>query len=194
MTVPVLAELLLRVEQIPSAFLATPAMDQESGIPVDVVVCDLFETLFADKPGSALLAACRPSQAQPEGVRHARWILVASHLLFAPELPRQELTRDAIERFFTDELRELAALDDVSVLHQDEERREELVRRALRAGGLRLPGESEAEADDRLRQVDRVARAKLLAEAEERERRAREVREAMRRRAAEEAAAKMCRE
>ena len=70
----------------------------------------------------------------------------------------------------------------------------ELVRRAFAALGLRLPGESAGEAEDRLAQVDSVERQRLLRAAAEKEKRAREVREMMARRAAEEAAAKVSRE
>jgi hypothetical protein len=60
--------------------------------------------------------------------------------------------------------------------------------------GASLPGESASEAADRLQQVDSVQRRRVLQAAAERERRAREVREAMARKAAEEAAAKVTRE
>ncbi|MFN7145495.1 MAG: hypothetical protein ACK4YP_17100, partial [Myxococcota bacterium] len=75
-----------------------------------------------------------------------------------------------------------------------DERREELVRRCLRAAGRRPGGETMAEADDRFAQVDAIARARVLREAEDRERRSRDVREALARAAAEEAAAKVSRE
>ena len=77
---------------------------------------------------------------------------------------------------------------------QDEERREELIRRATTALGLSLAGESPNEAADRLKQVDSVERRRVLVAAAARERRARQVREAMAKKAAEEAAAKVSRE
>ena len=82
----------------------------------------------------------------------------------------------------------------VDALFREEERREELVRRILQATGHTFPGESSAEAEDRLRQLDSVERHRVLEAAAERERRARQVREEMARKAAAEAAAKVSRE
>jgi len=82
----------------------------------------------------------------------------------------------------------------VDHLLAEEERREELVRRALRACAVALPGESDAEREDRLKQVDSLERHRVLAEAAERDKRARAVRDAMAKKAAEEAAAKVSRE
>jgi hypothetical protein len=64
----------------------------------------------------------------------------------------------------------------------------------LRALAVTLPDESLNEAEDRFRQVDSVERRRVLVAAAERERRAREVREAMAKQAAKEAAAKVSRE
>jgi hypothetical protein len=92
------------------------------------------------------------------------------------------------------ELSAVSGIVNVEQLDQDEERREELIRRTLRAVDWLLPGEMRNEADDRLKQVDSIERRRVLLAAAERERRAREVREAMARKAAEEAAAKVSRE
>ena len=92
------------------------------------------------------------------------------------------------------ELAQLGAVAPVDLLDRDEDRREELVRRTLRAVRLALPGESSQEAEDRMRQVDSVERHRVLRAAAQREKRSREVREAMARKAAEEAAAKVSRE
>lgn len=59
---------------------------------------------------------------------------------------------------------------------------------------LRFLGEAAQEADDRLAQLDSLEQQRLLKSAAEKEKRAREVREMMARRAAEEAAAKVSRE
>jgi hypothetical protein len=92
------------------------------------------------------------------------------------------------------DLAALAVTVPVAALAGDEERREELARRVLAATEVRLPGETAAQAADRLKQVDSVERRRVLAAAAERERRAREVREMMARKASEEAAAKVSRE
>lgn len=82
----------------------------------------------------------------------------------------------------------------VEALDDDQARREELIRRVLRAMGRRPAGESARQARDRLKQVDAVEQHALLVKAQQREKRAREVRAALARKAAEEAAAKVSRE
>jgi len=70
----------------------------------------------------------------------------------------------------------------------DPERREELARLCLDILGLRPAGETDEQASDRLASLDSVERGKVIREARAAEKRAREVREAMARKAAQEAA------
>ena len=76
----------------------------------------------------------------------------------------------------------------------DPERREELARLALKALGLRPAGETGVEAQDRLTTVSSVERRRVILGTRNAQRRAAEIREAMRKKAAEEAAAKASRE
>jgi hypothetical protein len=99
----------------------------------------------------------------------------------------------------------LAQVASAAAFVQDEDRREELVRLCLSGLGLVPDGETPNQAEDRLTALSSVARVRAVAaakeklrlakeEAEREEARARQVREELARKAAEEAAAKGSRE
>lgn len=191
---PPLAEFLRWLNEMPPAFRAAPAGFPGGATPVPAVVADLCDTLYGAPPGDDLLQAFRPANAGKGERNRLLWGLAACHLLWHPALRGRPLPADGLRRLLVQDLAGLAAVTPAERLLDDEERREELVRRAFAALGLRLPGESAKEAEDRLVQVDSVERQRLLRAAAEKEKRAREVREMMARRAAEEAAAKVSRE
>jgi len=197
---PTLAEWLRWASEMPPAFRAEPATtawDAPERVRVRAVVADLLETLTGARPDPKLLAAF---DAADSGVRERNrlgWVLAAAHVLWHPLLQSARLDEEGarcVRRFLVEELASLAAVVPVERLLTEEERREELVRRSLRAAAVALPGESAAEREDRLKQVDSLERHRVLAEAAQREKRAREVREAMAQKAAAEAAAKVSRE
>lgn len=175
-------------------WLAGMPDDFRSDVPVAAVVADLFDTWFGRPPEAQLLAAFRPANTGKAERNRLRWVLAACHLLWHPALRGQAGTQAQLNRLLVQDVATLASVVQAEALQTDEERREELIRRAVAALGLLLPGESAKEAEDRLAQVDSAERRRLLREAAEKERRAREVREQMARRAAEEAAAKVSRE
>jgi len=212
---PPLSEWLRWLGEMPSPFRLAPEGLPGGVVRVSAVVADLFETAFGAPPQGALLDAFRatvPTAATvptvatvatvatvptvPTSAERNRlgFVLVACHLFSHPSLRGRPLSAAGLRTFLVQELASLAHSVSVSSLDSDEERREELVRRALRALGEALPGESASESEDRLRQVDSVERRRVLAAAAEREKRSREVREKMAKKAAEEAAAKVGRE
>jgi len=198
MTVPPLGAWLRWVAERPPAFRGTPAGLPGGRVSVRAVVSDLVETLHGEPGEPPLLAAF---DAAGGGAGAARgeasrlgWVLAACQVLWHPAVRAAPPAREALQQLLVEELAGVAAVAPVEALDRDEERREELVRRVLRAAALALPGESAAEAEDRLRQVDSVERHRVLRAASAREQRTREVREAMARKAAEEAAAKVSRE
>ncbi len=77
---------------------------------------------------------------------------------------------------------------------EDVDRREEFIRVALAAVDLRPEGESPAQADDRLLMVSSFERKRVMEAAKAAEERAAQIREALARKAAQEAANKMSRE
>jgi hypothetical protein len=190
-----LPEILRWVAELPAPFRAAPTEFSDGSVRVRAVIADLFETLFGARPARALLDAFDAVDLGAGERNRLAWTLAAAHLLWHPALrPLPPKVRPAIERLLVQELPQLAAIVSVGELDRDDERREELARRGLRAAGVALDGESTNDAEDRLRQVDSVERHRVLVEAAERERRAREVREAMAKKAAEEAVPKVGRE
>jgi uncharacterized metal-binding protein len=77
---------------------------------------------------------------------------------------------------------------------RDADRREELARLVFRCTGVVPAGETAEQAADRLSTLDSATRTRVEAEARAAEERAREVREALKRKRAEEAAARASRE
>ena len=179
MNVPPLAELLRWVADMPAAF--------RGKAHVPAVISDLLETQTGEPAGAPLLAILR--EMEP---KHRRWVLAGAHLLWHPCF--RGAPRAGLQRLLVHDLEALSAVANVDSLFEDEERREEIVRLALRTLRARLPEETSNDAEDRFRQVDSVERTRVLRAAAEHEKRARAVREAMARKAAEEAAAKVARE
>lgn len=90
--------------------------------------------------------------------------------------------------------RELHAAGKNSIYVEDVDRREEFIRVALAAINLRPEGETKIQADDRLMMVSSFERKRVMEAAKAAEERAAQIREALARKAAEEAANKMSRE
>lgn len=101
---------------------------------------------------------------------------------------------DRLQRLLTEGARELQASGTALHYVQQADRREELIRVALAQLALRPAGESEAQAQDRLAAVSVGERLRLIEAARQAEVRAREIREALARQAAQEAADKWSRE
>jgi hypothetical protein len=191
---PPLAEFLRWLNEMPAMFYAAPEGFPGGRAPVHAVVADLWDTLYGQPPPDALTLAFRPENTSKGELNRLLWVLAACHLLWHPALRSRQLPAEGLRKFLVQDLAAIAAVTPAERLIDDEERREELIRRAFAALVLRLPGESAKDAEDRLAQVDSVERQRLLQAAAEKEKRAREVREMMARRAAEEAAAKVSRE
>ncbi|PTY01902.1 hypothetical protein DB346_10640 [Verrucomicrobia bacterium LW23] len=102
--------------------------------------------------------------------------------------------RAAILDFLDDELAELSRMVEPATFVSDGDRREELVRRTLRALDMRPVGESRPHAEDRMTTLDTVEMRRVAIASRIAEERARAIREAMARKAAEEAAATYNRE
>lgn len=91
-------------------------------------------------------------------------------------------------------LPDLARSAPIKRYYLEAERREELIRRALEAFSLEIEGETVEEGRHRLETLDSIARDQVLAETRAAQKRAIKIREALARKAAEEAASKYMRE
>lgn len=186
---PPLADFLRWISEMPAAFRGEPGAGPGGGVRVKAVVNDLLESLRGEPVDPASLAPFSFNGSFQDRNR-LRWVLAACHLLWHPALRARSLPRAGLLRLLVQDMAALAAVANADALATEEERREELTRRGLAAAGLRLPGETEVQAADRLNQVDSIERRKLVAAAAEKQRRAKAIQEELRRKAAEEAASK----
>lgn len=183
---PRLEDLTRRLADCPPEFLLE-LPDEEAGLVNPGAVLSDALAAFGGPP---LAAGEAKAVAQRRGARlamTAAWLL--GHDSFAG---RAGLAPKA--KAFLLSLAPLAAAVEPGLFVTDADRREELARLALRALGLRAAGESAAQAEDRLAALDSLETRRTAELARAAQERAREVREAMKRKAAEEAAAKASRE
>lgn len=186
-----LQQLTLRIAQTPAEFLLPPRIGTEGTLVVPAVVHDLLE-----------MHGAGPTEFDAES-----WVFAADQrniasitavlcwLLAEPELLAQQLIAPGSLQQQLHELpRELDPYCSAHSLVEDADRREELARLALARLGLRPAGESLAQAQDRLSTLSSAERARVIAASRAAEQRAREVRAALARKAAEESADKWGRE
>ena len=180
---------------MPPAFREEPFGLPKGRIRVGAVVGDLVESLAGRAPEKDFLRSFVPAEKSAAERNRLLWVLAASHLLWHPAFRERGAVypQNWHRRFFVQELSMLAGVAQAEKLVTDEERREELIRRALGVLELRLPGESDEESRDRLTQVDSLERQRILSEVAKRQAKLRREEE-LRRKAAEEAASKMPRE
>jgi hypothetical protein len=184
-TGPQLDGLLHRLAESPSDFLMGAGE-----IDVVALACDHFRALgvaipnpkerraLAALPGEALLL-----------LPIVLWLLRDPWFVARPQFA--EATWRLLR---SDALINLAKLVRPEVIVNDSDRREELVRLCLKSLGLTPEGETAVQAADRLTTLDSVERERVIRQTRQAEARAREIREAMARKRAEEAAARYSRE
>jgi hypothetical protein len=182
---PPLDRLLHRLAECPPDFLAAPGE-----IDVMALACDHFRALEVAIPGPAergALAALPREEQQLIPV--VLWLIRDEWFVARPQLGA------ATWKFLqSDALTRLAGLVRAEAVINDPDRREELVRVCLKGLGLVPEGESTVQAADRLTTLDSVERERVIRQTRKAEARARQVREAMARQRAEEAAARYSRE
>ncbi len=190
---PLLESLTRRLAECPAEFLAEPRIGKFGAVHVEAVVSDLLRDLGG--------AALTPEQAvafQSKDAKKARnrlsLVLIACWLLHDKWFRQEKQHAAQAHSFLSEGLTELAALLPAPQFASDADRREELVRLCLKQLGLRPGGESEAQALDRLATLNTAERQRVIRAAREAEERARAIREAMAKKAAEEAADKWTRE
>ena len=193
---PPLEALTRRLAECPAEFMAEPRIGRNGQVRVAAVVADLARDL-----GGPLLTPALAEVFQPRAVDQAaeqrNWlalVLLGAWLLGDPWFRQgQRFGADAVA-LLTNRLHELAALNVAGKFVSEPDRREELARLCLDGLGLRPAGESAAQAADRLTTISSAERQRVLAAARQAEARAQAVRQAMQKKAAEEAAAQSSRE
>jgi hypothetical protein len=190
---PLLESLTRRLAECPAEFLAEPRIGKSGAVHVGAVVSDLIRDL-----GGAALTPEQAAAFQSKDARKDRnrlsLVLIGCWLLHDEWFCKEERFAPQAHSFLSEGLTELAALLPAPQFASDPDRREELVRLCLKHLGLRPGGESEAQALDRLATLNTAERRRVIRAAREAEERARAIREAMAKKAAEEAADKWTRE
>jgi hypothetical protein len=189
---PVLETLTRRVAETPDDFVAEPRLGGKGAIEVAAVVGDLCGLL-----GTAATAGQldRFSGVDPRRDRNRLAVVLLLSWLLADDWFRQARPPlPLVLALLGDGADELATLTAAGKFVTDPDRREELVRFALARLELRPAGETVAQAQDRLTTLSAVERARVLAASRDAEQRARAIREALVRKAAEESADKYTRE
>ena len=192
---PHLETLTHRLADTPVEFLAEPriaGVANAQAVAVAALVNDILLLHGARAPATSLQGFIG-AQVKADRNRLALamilcWLL-ADDWFIGQRLPQHDLLQVLGEA-----ARELAAATPAHQFTQDPERREELARFVLARLGFRPRDESVAQSTDRLSAISGTERRRLLEASRLAEQRAREIREALAKKAAEESADKWSRE
>jgi hypothetical protein len=191
-TGPLLETLTRRLAETPPDFLDEPGIGDREGVAVPALVNDLLQWHGAHAVSVQLRRFASDDAARDRNrlalVQIACWLLADDWFVAAgcDRVPLLALLDTAMA--------ELAATAPAHRFVQDPDRREELARVALARLGYRPAGETVAQATDRLSSISGTERRRLLAASRAAEERARAIREALAKKAAEESADKWTRE
>ncbi len=189
---PQLESLTRRLAETPADFLAEPRIGAGGLVHVDAVVAELIRDL-----GGAVLTKQQLAPFQVQAKQQRNWlslVLIACWLLHDEWFRQPKRFAAPAYTLLSEGLTELSALVQAPQFVSDPDRREELVRLALSQLGLRPAGESIAQAQDRLTTLSTAERQRVVRASRAAEERARAIREAMAKQAAQEAADKATRE
>lgn len=189
---PILETLTRRLAETPEDFLAEPRIGNIGKVHAAAVVGDLLRLLSQAVEASDL--AVFDGQ-DPRRDRNRLAITLLLCWLLSDEWFRQNTLHEGT---MLELLKQAGAQLGAQVASRkfvtDPDRREELARLALARLGYRPAGESVAQAQDRLTSLSSTERARVLQASRAAEERARAIREALARKAAEESADKFTRE
>ena len=192
---PHLETLTHRLADTPVEFLAEPriaGVANAQAVAVAALVNDIL-LLHGARAPAASLHGFIGAQVKADRNRLALAMIVC-WLLAEDWFTGQQLPQPALLQVLGEAARELAAATPAHQFTQDPERREELARIVLARLGFRPRDESMAQATDRLSAISGTERRRLLEASRLAEQRAREIREALAKKAAEESADKWSRE
>jgi hypothetical protein len=190
---PLLERLTHRLGECPDEFLMPPATQAGGVIHVDALVADLLRVAGQRLPAEAAAQRFGPSQVGQNTnwlslVAVGVWLLADEWFASRPQLC------SGMWQFLSEGMVPLSAVAPARAMVADADRREEFARLCLAKLGLRPAGETVEHATDRLNALDSVERKGVVLQTRQAEARARKIREAMAKKAAEAAAAKVSRE
>jgi hypothetical protein len=194
---PSLESLLRRLVDTPPDFLDEPQIgttrsDARGSIVVAAVVNDVLR-LHGARPSQEELQRFHGNTAKADRNRLSL-VAVTAWLLADDGFLSRAVAAPALLAVLHDMVAELAAGAPAARFVSDPDRREELARLTLARLGYRPAGETEQQATDRLSAISGAERRRLLEASRAAEERAREIRIALAKKAAEESADKWTRE
>jgi hypothetical protein len=189
---PLLESLTRRLAEIPEDFMTEPAIANSGGVRVAAVVHDLLAgwgLAISDEQ----LAIFNSSDVARDRNRLALTLIIC-WLLADDWFHQAKLSTESLLQVLGVESAQLAAGVAARKFVTVPERREELARVVLSCLGCRPAGETVAQAQDRLTSLSSTERARVLQASRAAEERARAIREALAKKAAQESADKYTRE
>lgn len=189
---PLLERLTHRLAETPLEFLAEPRIGRAGTVGVAALVNDLLHQHGARAPATEL-ARFNGVTASADRNRLAL-VMIGVWLLADEWFVEHKPAQAALLQVFAEALPELALASPAHQFVNDADRREELARIVLARLDYRPAGETVEQAMDRLSSISGTERKRLLAASRAAEQRARQIREALARKAAEESADKWSRE
>lgn len=189
---PDLETLIRRLADTPQDFLDEPRIAGAGRVAVAALVHDLA-AMHGGRAGLAALERFEGRSARDDRNRLAQ-AMIGAWLLADPWFLAQRLDAAALVQALAEVAAEMAGGTPAHRFTTDPERREELARTMLARFGYLPAGETAAQAADRLAAISASERRRLLEASRAAEQRAREIREALARKAAQESADKWTRE
>jgi hypothetical protein len=189
---PPLERLTHRLAETPGEFLGEPLIDGRGEVAVAALVNDLLAG-FGGRADAGTLAHF-VGTSRPADRNRLMLTAIAVWLLADDWFGAQPLAGAEVLALLDGTVAALAEAAPAHRYTEEAERREELARTALAGFGYRPAGETAAQASDRLSAVSGTERQRLVNASRDAEARARAVREALIRKAAEESADKWSRE
>ena len=184
---PALENLLRRLEETPADFLEQPAEPGKDGLAVRALIADTCR-----RHGLPVPQGNKEEQCGESGTFAALvcWLLQGGDF----DGLIGSLEAQGLHSLFNEILPQFAKLQPAHKYLSDPERREELIRQTLKQCGLRPAGETAEQAQDRLTAINGLERQRLLDSSRDSQRRSRQIRDALVKKAARDAADKMSRE
>jgi hypothetical protein len=189
---PTLEILTKRLAETPEDFLAEPRIGGGGSVHVAAVVQDLLAAMNQSTSPERL--SIFDSQDAGRDRNRLAIALILCWLMWDEWFKDVGASSEAILALLDGRSQGLSKLVASRKFVTDPDRREELARLSLAELGYRPAGETVSQAEDRLASLSSTHRARVLAASRKAEKRAQSIREALRRKAAEESADKWTRE
>ena len=189
---PPLESLLHRISEVPAEFLLPPKIGASGTVVVPAVVHDVSARLGVEL-STLELQTLNGTDPKRDAARLSMTLLL-SWVLADDCFHNVQTSATQVLELLRDSAADLSQHAPASRYIKDPDRREELGRLALAHFGMRPAGETKVQATDRLNSVSSIERSRIIRASRDAEERARSIRAALAKKAADESADKWTRE